>query len=205
MSLYKSVFPGAIQMVPVIQASVPQPTVFPLSSVPSHAPTPPKTPPLKPEPLIKTEPLHLGSPRPEGERDLVRSEPDTRSDQDSDQDHETDTGSDSGSSSGLSGGAHVRCPTCGRVCSDPAHLSNHIKLVHSNITSKIERKKTLKCHICNKLFGRSSHLAEHIKSVHEGNKRVYQKAVCGQCGRVFARKCSLNQHITQAHGAQVNM
>ena len=94
----------------------------------------------------------------------------------------------------------LRCPTCGRVCSDPAHLSNHIKLVHSNIQSNIERKKTLKCNICEKLFGRSSHLAEHVKSVHDGQKRVYQKAVCGDCGRVFARKCSLNQHITAAHG-----
>lgn len=97
----------------------------------------------------------------------------------------------------------IRCPTCGRVCSDPAHLSNHIKLVHSNMTSRIERKKTLQCNICEKLFGRSSHLAEHIKSVHEGNKRVYQKAVCRDCGRVFARKCSLNQHITAAHGGNV--
>jgi len=181
-------------MVPVIQASLSPPTVF-SSSVPGQAPTPPKTPPVKTESLVKTEPLYLGSPG----HGLVKSDPDS--------DQETDTGSDSGSSSGVpgGGGAHVRCPTCGRVCSDPAHLSNHIKLVHSNITSKIERKKTLKCHICNKLFGRSSHLAEHIKSVHEGNKRVYQKAVCGECGRVFARKCSLNQHITQAHGKVVNM
>ena len=114
--------------------------------------------------------------------------------------HESDMEDQGDESHNIGTNGLLRCPTCGRVCSDPAHLSNHIKLVHSNITTKIERKKTLKCHICHKLFGRSSHLAEHIKSVHEGNKRVYQKAVCGECGRVFARKCSLNQHITAAHG-----
>ena len=98
-------------------------------------------------------------------------------------------------------GTRVRCPTCGRVCSDPAHLNNHVNLVHSNLLRpRSQRKKTLKCNICDKLFGRSSHLAEHVKSVHDGQKRVYQKAVCGECGRVFARKCSLNQHITAAHG-----
>ena len=122
-------------------------------------------------------------------------------------DHDDEAGSDESTHSNpASTSSILRCPTCGRVCSDPAHLSNHIKLVHSNITSKMRREKTLKCHICEKLFGRSSHLAEHVKSVHEGNKRVYQKAVCGDCGRVFARKCSLNQHITAAHGrTDVNM
>ena len=161
-------------MIPVIQTST-QPSVLSI-------PAPKETPPVKIKP--------------------VKVDQDTNSDSD----HETeDSSSDSGSSSGLSGGgsAHVKCPTCTRVFYDAAHLSHHIKHVHTDHSSKLEQKKTWKCDNCNKMFGRNSHLKEHIKSVHEGNKRVYKKAKCTHCGQVFARQSSLNQHISQAHGAVV--
>ena len=145
--------------------------------------------------VLSSSPLSLDTPDSEqpGETGSIKSEPDS----------DPGAGSDSGSSSG--GRAHLKCPTCGRVCSDPAHLTNH-KLVHSPHTNvKTEKKKTLKCPICEKLFGRSSHLKDHINRVHEGNKRVYPNAVCKECGRVFARKCSLNLHITAAHNGRGGM
>ena len=184
------IFPGPLQMVPVIRASAAPPPV------PAPAPCPPTATPYQLPPASSVSP---------GDEVTGSEGGDTE-----DEEEEEGSGSDGGSSTSsaaAAGSGLVRCPTCGRVCSDPSHLANHIKLVHSSLAHKIERKKTLKCHICEKLFGRSSHLAEHIKSVHEGNKRVYQKAVCGECGRVFARKCSLNQHITAAHGikSEVNM
>merc|ERR1711971_1117291 len=99
----------------------------------------------------------------------------------------------------------LRCPQCGRVCSTPSHLSNHIKSVHhAEQSNKQNKEKKLKCNFCAKLFGRNSHLTEHIKSVHEGVKRVYQRVTCPHCGRVFARQCSLNLHISAAHGALSN-
>jgi len=101
----------------------------------------------------------------------------------------------------------LRCPQCGRVCSTPSHLSNHIKSVHmaeQGNANRRNKEKKLKCDYCAKLFGRNSHLTEHIKSVHEGVKRVYQKVTCPHCGRVFARQCSLNLHISAAHGSLSN-
>lgn len=200
---------GPIQMVPVIQQ--PQ-QILPASTITLNKPTitSPQNNLTRFSEVNSPEPRrHLGIPS------SPSSESDSAMNNGSHGYSENDEQSDSSTSSNPSscstsftnqtttGQSLLRCPTCGRVCSDPAHLSNHIKLVHSHMTSRIERKKTLQCNICEKLFGRSSHLAEHIKSVHEGNKRVYQKAVCGDCGRVFARKCSLNQHITAAHGGNV--
>jgi len=198
---------GPIQMVPVIQQ--PQ-QILPASSISVNKPS-------NTSPVIKQ--IKMSESFTHEDKRNITSSPGSDSDSpghngnneysENDEQSDSSTSSNPSSSStsfiNQSSGTQsmIRCPTCGRVCSDPAHLRNHIKLVHSNITNKIERKKTLQCNICEKLFGRSSHLAEHIKSVHEGNKRVYQKAVCGECGRVFARKCSLNQHITAAHGGKV--
>ena len=113
----------------------------------------------------------------------------------SDIDQETDSSSDFGST------LSVKCPTCGRVCSDVSQLSSHIKLVHSDDINLLRsvRNRTVKCNSCNKMFGSSSNLALHKKNVHEGNKRVE----CNLCGKGFARKSSLNQHFTQAHVAVV--
>ena len=198
---------GPIQMVPVIQQPqqiIPASTTTQVNN--SSNTTSPNMNQTKSEPYFHEEKRNITS-SPSSDSDSPNNGNNEYSENDEQSDSSTSSNPSSSTTSFInqsnSNQSLIRCPTCGRVCSDPAHLRNHIKLVHSSITNKIERKKTLQCNICEKLFGRSSHLAEHIKSVHEGNKRVYQKAVCGECGRVFARKCSLNQHITAAHGGKV--
>ena len=122
-------------MVPVIQAPKTPANLLPKPNLTSVLQSP--SPPLNSSMIntITTNSIATTS--------QIKSEPSPRSedvnddamDDDSDNDNDQSDGSNSSTSS-----LHLRCPTCGRVCSDPAHLSNHIKLVHSNMTSKIERK-----------------------------------------------------------------